>query len=185
MVEAEWKTAVSPRASTYGKGRLQRSRTEKKIGFLPLLEKLVPHISSVSRPGVFSMAALALLVSAAASATETAPEKAVGISGTGEPVALVDLVPHQLPGAAVDYDLRARLVKVAPGGAINNHPHAGRPGIVRVVSGTVIEYRGSASRTLKVGEFWTETSDVVHWFRNPSTTEGAELWVVDLVPRKK
>jgi mannose-6-phosphate isomerase-like protein (cupin superfamily) len=145
----------------------------------------MPRNSAVSSLGLTVAAALALVFSAAASGSETAPEKAHGISGTGEPVALVDLVPHQLPGAAVDYDLRARIVKVAPGGAIHNHSHAGRPGIVRVTAGTVIEYRGNVARTLKLGEFWTETSDVVHWFRNPSATEVAELWVVDLVPRKK
>jgi quercetin dioxygenase-like cupin family protein len=76
-------------------------------------------------------------------------------------------------------------VGIAPGGAINAHPHAGRPGIVRVVKGSVIEYRGSTARTLQVGEWWTETADVNHWFRNPSSTEFAELWVVDIVPKKK
>ena len=74
---------------------------------------------------------------------------------------------------------------LAPGGAIHNHPHAGRPGIVRVTKGTVVEYRGSAERTLKVGDAWYENADTVHWFRNPSSTEAAEIWVVDLVPKKK
>lgn len=141
--------------------------------------------SSLIRPGLLVATALVLGMPWAAAASNVAPEKAVGIGGAADPVALVDLAPHQLSGPATDYDLRARLVTVAPGGAINSHPHAGRPGIVRVVSGSVIEYRGTTARTLKAGEFWTETADVVHWFSNPSSTETAELWVVDLVPRKK
>ncbi|SMR78378.1 cupin domain-containing protein [Marinobacterium sediminicola] len=114
---------------------------------------------------------------------ETPPEKAMGISGGAEAVGLVDLAPHELPGSVGDYDLRARLVGIAPGGAIHNHPHHGRPGIVRVTKGTVIEYRGESSRTLQVGDAWYENADTVHWFRNPSETEDAEIWVVDLVPK--
>ncbi len=129
--------------------------------------------------------ALSLSLLAAAAIADTPPEKASGISGTGEAVGLVDLAPHNLAGSPGDYDLRARLVGIAPGGAINAHPHAGRPGIVRVVKGTVVEYRGSNSRTLQVGDFWLEAADVTHWFRNPSATEAAEIWVVDIVPKKK
>lgn len=128
---------------------------------------------------------LAFLLPATASAADTAPEKPVGLTGTNDAVGLVELAPHNLPGSAGDYDLRARAVGIAPGGAIHNHPHAGRPGIVRVTKGTVIEYRGTTERTLKVGDSWYENADTVHWFRNPSSTETAELWVVDLVPRKK
>ncbi|WP_343800563.1 cupin domain-containing protein [Marinobacterium maritimum] len=109
----------------------------------------------------------------------------MGITGGGEAVGLVDLAPHELEGAVGDYDLRARIVGIAPGGAIHNHPHHGRPGIVRVTKGTVIEYRGETSRTLMVGDAWYENADTVHWFRNPSDTEDAEIWVVDLVPKEK
>ena len=114
-----------------------------------------------------------------------APEKPVGLSGTADAVGMVDLSAHNLSGAPAGYDLRARIVGIAPGGAIHNHPHAGRPGVVRVTRGTVIEYRGAASRTLKTGEAWYENADTTHWFRNPSSTEAAELWVVDLIPKKK
>ena len=44
---------------------------------------------------------------------------------------------------------------------------------------------GDAKRVLKPGDFWLETFDTSHWFVNPSTTEAAELWVVDIVPKKK
>ena len=129
--------------------------------------------------------ALALSLSTAAFAADIPPEKPVGLTGTGEPVALVDLAPHNLAGTPGDYSLRARTITLVPGGAINIHPHAGRPGIVRVIKGTVVEYRGSTSRTLNVGEWWTETAEISHWFRNPSTSESAEIWAVDLIAKKK
>lgn len=128
---------------------------------------------------------ITLLLSTQAIASDTPPEKAVGISGAADAVGTVDLTPHTLPGATGDYELRARAVGLAPGGAIPSHPHAGRPGVVRVTKGTVIEYRGSTTRTLQPGDYWFENNDTVHWFRNPSNTETAELWVVDLVPKKK
>jgi len=134
---------------------------------------------------VAPLSSLAFLLSVPASAADAPPEKPVGLTGTADAVGLVDLAPHNMPGSMSDYDLRARTVGLAPGGAIHNHPHAGRPGIVRVTRGTVIEYRGTAARTLHVGDSWYENADTVHWFRNPSNTEAAEVWVVDLVPKKK
>lgn len=131
-----------------------------------------------------SLLSLAFLLSAPAGAN-TPPEKPVGLTGTGDAVGTVDLAGHNMPGAIGDYDLRSRKIGLAPGGAIHNHPHAGRPGIVLVTKGTVVEYRGATERTLKAGDSWYETADTVHWFRNPSTTEPAEIWVVDLVPKKK
>jgi quercetin dioxygenase-like cupin family protein len=128
---------------------------------------------------------LTLALGATALWADTPPAQPTGLTGTAEAVALVDLAPHHLAGAPGDYDLRARSITLAPGGAINPHPHAGRPGIVRVIQGTVIEYRGQVARTLKAGEWWTETAELTHWFRNPSTTDTAEIWVVDLVAKKK
>ncbi|CAN5179307.1 hypothetical protein BH11PSE11_BH11PSE11_18970 [soil metagenome] len=127
----------------------------------------------------------ALFFSASAGAAETPPEKPVGIGGLTDAVGMVDLAAHNMPGAAVDYDLRARSLALAPDAAIHNHPHAGRPGIARITKGSVIEYRGGAERTLKAGDSWFENVDTVHWFRNASATEAAEIWVVDLVPKKK
>lgn len=131
------------------------------------------------------LCAAALLLAAPAGAADTPPEKASGLTGVTEAVGRVDLAPHNLPGAVGDYELRARVIGIAPGGGIPGHPHAGRPGIARVTKGTLIESRGAAERTLQAGDTWYENADTVHWFRNPSSTEAAELWVVDLVPKKK
>ena len=144
------------------------------------------HLRIHARTAALLLAVVpALAITGQAAAQDTPPEKASGLSGTAEAVGTVDLAPHQLQGSIADYDLRSRNITIAPGGAINSHPHAGRPGIVRVTKGTVVEYRGAASRMLKAGDSWYENADTVHWFRNPSSTEPAELWVVDLVPKKK
>ncbi|MBL8470768.1 MAG: cupin domain-containing protein [Rhodocyclaceae bacterium] len=128
---------------------------------------------------------LALSSFTARAAGDTPPEKPVGLSGASDPVGSVDFAPHELPGAISDYELRARLIAIAPGGATQPHPHKGRPGIVRVTKGTLIEYRGDSRRTVHAGDAWYENADTVHWFRNPSDSEAAEIWAVDIVPKKK
>jgi len=135
-------------------------------------------------PVLFSLA-MTLVISASAFASDVAPDKPVGVKGASDAVGLVDLLPHNLPGIVGDYDLRSRRIELAPGGAINEHPHAGRPGIVLVTKGTIVETRGSNARILKPGDTWQETFDTVHWFRNPSRKNVAEIWVVDVVPKKK
>ena len=143
-------------------------------------------------PSAKTLTALALAATLAACGSAptapagpvTAPTQAAGMSGDVA-VGLVDLAAHKMPGTTADYDLRARAITLAPDGGAPAHPHAGRPGIVRVVKGTVVEGRGSAQRTLKAGDFWLENHDTTHWFRNPSQTEAAELWIVDIVPKKK
>jgi quercetin dioxygenase-like cupin family protein len=114
----------------------------------------------------------------------SAPEKSAGLSGDS-PAGLVDLAPHKLAGNMDGYDLRARLLTIAPDGGAAAHPHAGRPGVVRVIKGTVVEGRGTAQRVLTAGDYWFENADTTHWFRNPSQTEAAEIWAVDIVPKKK
>lgn len=136
----------------------------------------------IFRTALFS---LAMQVGVSAFAADTPPEKPVGLSGATDALGVVDLAPHNLPGLVADYDLRARAIGVAPGGGIHIHSHTGRPGIARVTKGSIVEYRGTAERMLNVGDWWFENADTVHWFRNPSSTEAAELWVVDLVPKKK
>lgn len=134
------------------------------------------------------LAAATLLAAGCAShpavGTVTAPTQNAGIEGN-TPVGLVDLAAHHMKGNTGDYDLRARLLTIAPGGGAAPHPHAGQPGIVRVIKGTLVEGRGSTQRVLKAGDFWFENADTTHWFRNPSATEPTELWAVDIVPKKK
>jgi len=80
------------------------------------------------------LTAAALLAAGCASAPDTrhitAPTQATGIGGN-TPAGLVDLAAHQMKGNPGDYELRARLLTIAPGGGAAAHPHAGQPGIVR------------------------------------------------------
>mgnify|MGYP003613206674 CR=1 FL=1 len=132
--------------------------------------------------------ALVAILAGCASAPDTTnvtPLAANTGIGGGTPVGTVDIAPHKLPGSPGDYELRARLLTIAPDGGAAAHPHAGQPGVVRVIKGTIVEGRGSAQRVLKAGDYWFENADTTHWFRNPSRTEAAELWAVDIVPKKK
>ena len=134
------------------------------------------------------LAAAALLAAGCASQPDTrhvtAPASNAGIGGD-TPAGLVDLAAHGMPGTPADYALRARLLTVAPGGGAAVHAHQGRPGIVRVIKGTVVEGRGSNQRVLHAGDSWLENADTSHWFVNPSQSETAELWAVDIVPKAK
>jgi quercetin dioxygenase-like cupin family protein len=127
---------------------------------------------------------LGVTILSVAAVADTPYEKPVGLINAGDAVGMVDLAPHDLSGSMGDYNLRARRIELAPGGGIHPHPHKGKPGIVTVTKGSVYEYRGDDKRELKVGDQWFEDSDTVHWFRNPSKTEAAEIWVVDIVPKK-
>ena len=82
------------------------------------------------------VAALTACASAPDTAKLSAPTANSGLSGD-TPVGLVDLAAHKMAGTPSDYDLRARALTLAPGGGVGNHPHAGRPGIVRVVKATL------------------------------------------------
>lgn len=136
---------------------------------LPITAALLLAAGCASQPGT---------------APVTPPAKNVGIEG-GAPVGLVDLAAHHMAGSMADYDLRARLLTIAPDGGAAPHPHAGQPGIVRVIQGTIVEGRGSTQRVLKAGDYWFENADTTHWFRNPSSSVPAQLWAVDIVPKKK
>lgn len=84
---------------------------------------------------IFLPFAAALLVAGCASQAnvdDVVPlEQHAGI-GSGTPVGTVDMAAHKLAGNTGDYELRARLLTIAPGSAAVPHPHAGQPGSVRV-----------------------------------------------------
>lgn len=92
-----------------------------------------------------------------------------GLTTTGvevKPLVRFSLQP-QIP-TLQGYDVRSREITVAPGGAIAEHEHSKRAGIVYVQSGTIIEYRGTEQRVLKAGDTVTEDINTVHAFQNVS-----------------
>ena len=66
------------------------------------------------------------------------------------------------------YEMKLREVTVAPGGAIKEHSHATRPGLVQTISGSWIEVRNgkevSYPDTKK--EALIEDENTVHWVYN-------------------
>lgn len=94
------------------------------------------------------------------------PEKHMGVSV----VPLGELKPSSLKIqlGLEGYRMQMREVTVAPGGAIAEHSHAERPGLVKTVSGSWIEVRGEkeipypASRP----EALVEDENTVHWLYN-------------------
>lgn len=108
------------------------------------------------------------------------PEKTQGLEGTQTAVQQFPLA-AQIPAMA-GYELRGRRVTVVPGGAIVEHSHADRPGIVYILEGSMTEYRGTAVRVVKAGDTWAEDASTVHWFEN-TTDKPCVIWAVDLVKK--
>lgn len=69
------------------------------------------------------------------------------------------------------YDIRARKIVVSAGGSIAEHGHATRPGIVYVLSGEIMEYRGGNASLLKAGDSVVEDVNTVHSYKNLSNQD--------------
>jgi len=84
------------------------------------------------------------------------------------------------------YRMQLRAITIAPGGQIAKHSHAGRPGLVKVISGTWTEGRPNGERDFSADtkEAILEDADTVHWFWNRGS-EPATALVCDIVPATK
>ncbi len=79
--------------------------------------------------------------------------------------------------------LRMRLVTMEPGAVFGPlHDHAGRPGIVYILQGTITDHRDGAATDYGPGVGWPEDSDTLHWLENRGTTPAVEI-SVDIVAR--
>ena len=98
---------------------------------------------------------------------------------------LTDVRLQQFPlgaqiSAMAGYELRGRRVTLAPGGAVIEHSHADRPGIVYILEGSLTEGRGGKARVYKAGDSWAEDTTALHWLEN-TTDKPAVFVAVDLV----
>jgi len=97
------------------------------------------------------------------------PEKHEGVSV----VPLGELTPSSLKIqlGLEGYRMQMREVTVAPGGAIAEHSHAQRPGLVKTVSGSWIEVRGDEKISFPASkpEALVEDENTVHWLYNDGT----------------
>lgn len=81
------------------------------------------------------------------------------------------------------YVLQLRAITIAPGGQIAAHPHATRPGLVKVIAGEWVEGRpeGETIYGANGSEGIIEDEHTTHWFFNRGDTPATAL-VCDLVP---
>ncbi len=101
---------------------------------------------------------------------------------TVELLATVDLGP-EIEGMA-GRELRMRMVTIAPGGVFGPiHDHTGRPGIVYMLQGTIIDHRDGVATEYGPGLGWPEDRNTTHWLENSGTVPAVEI-SIDIVRRE-
>lgn len=82
--------------------------------------------------------------------------------------------------------LRARELKIAPGGVVAAHTHEARPGLAYILSGEILEYRSDHAKPIlrRQGDVAFEYGGVSHWWQNASDQPVRAL-VVDIVEQPK
>jgi quercetin dioxygenase-like cupin family protein len=71
-----------------------------------------------------------------------------------------------------------RLVTFAPGAVFGPvHDHAGRPGTVYVLRGTITDHRDGIATDYGPGLGWPEDRNTLHWLENRGTTVATEISV--------
>ncbi|TQJ39962.1 cupin domain [Arthrobacter sp. SLBN-112] len=77
--------------------------------------------------------------------------------------------------------LRMRMVTIEPGGVFGpRHDHAGRPGTVYILQGTITDHRDGGTREYGPGVGWPEDRNTNHWLENRGTVPAVEI-SVDIV----
>ncbi len=77
--------------------------------------------------------------------------------------------------------LRMRLVTMEPGAVFGPvHSHAGRPGTVYILQGTITDHRDGVATDYGPGVGWPEDRNTLHWLENRGTTTAVEI-SVDIV----
>lgn len=79
--------------------------------------------------------------------------------------------------------MRMRKIEIAPGGAIDMHSHRGRPAVLYVVEGSIVERRGDAQREYRAGESYAIGGDTSHAIDNPGSLPASYI-EVDIVPAR-
>lgn len=116
-------------------------------------------------------------------AMQAPPTENIGVSLQG-----MAEIPAQMVERAVGLEghhLMVRLLTVAPGGQIRKHDHIGRPGLVAMVSGELVDGReeGEIIYSAENAAAIVEDEDTVHWLFNRGN-EPARAVLCDLRPPK-
>jgi quercetin dioxygenase-like cupin family protein len=77
----------------------------------------------------------------------------------------------------IGYEMKLREVTVEPGGAIKEHSHATRPGLVKTISGAWIEVRNGKEIKYPAAkqEALVEDENTVHWLYNDGDVPAVAL----------
>ncbi|MGH1419122.1 MAG: cupin domain-containing protein [Hyphomicrobiaceae bacterium] len=130
------------------------------------------------KPGLLILS-LAFAFAAGVTANEVldGPTKAKGITSKTLAEVLLSKEMTDLDGRK----FRMRRASIAPGGIVPVHSHAGRPGLVYVMSGKIIEHRSDqeAPKMHQAGSFTIEANGISHWWENKGD-EPADLVLVDV-----
>lgn len=79
--------------------------------------------------------------------------------------------------------MRMRRIEIAPGGSIGEHSHRGRPAVLHVLDGSIVERRGAAQRRYAAGDSYAIGGDASHAIENPGATPAVYI-EVDIVPAR-
>jgi quercetin dioxygenase-like cupin family protein len=80
--------------------------------------------------------------------------------------------------------LRMRMVTIEPGGVFGPvHDHAGRPGTVYILQGTITDHRNGVATDYGPGVGWPEDRNTTHWLENRGTIQAVEI-SVDIVTQE-
>ena len=121
---------------------------------------------------------LAVFFSLYAPTAETIkPDKEVGFHSD---VLRVTPLKGEIPNVK-DFSLRMRLITIEPGGHTSFHVHKNRPGIVYIVSGSIINHEeGKPPKEISAGEIFYETQGYAHYIENKGNIS-ATLISADIV----
>lgn len=116
---------------------------------------------------MLSAIVLAISFSLYAPTAETVkPDKAVGFNSD---VLRMTPLKGEIPNVK-DFSLRMRLITIEPGGHTSFHVHKNRPGIVYVVSGSIINHEeGKPPKKISAGEIFYEIQEYAHYIENKGT----------------
>jgi len=111
---------------------------------------------------------------------EQVPPNAKGVAV--EVLATVDLA-GEIEGME-GRQLRMRMVTIEPGGVFGPvHDHAGRPGVVYILQGTITDRRAGVATDYGPGAGWPEDRNTTHWLENRGTIPAVEI-SVDIVKQE-
>lgn len=121
--------------------------------------------------------AFALTASAQIAFAEDAPKDNQGY--TTPKTVVIDLG-KEIPDMA-GWQLRLRVLNIAPGGHIGLHSHKDRPAVVYFQQGTdAVTNEDGSSRTFHPGDTTAEGVKTVHWHKN-SGSDAVVIYTADLV----